>query len=218
MTEGDDRGGVSSHAATEQAAPSTPGQAPALLAVGPLPPPVNGLSKAFSFVVEGLSASGWNVSVVDIADRTKGRIGSAFSWGRLGTIASVLARVGLRVNGADVVYLTISQSRLGFAKDIAIIGAAAVARRPVVVHMHGGNFRGFFQTLTTVEKALVERALDRVFAIIVLTDSLRADFVMTRAWRERTVAVANTCDTPPGVARQARPSTTCPAPRRRPTT
>jgi len=178
-------------------------RAPSLLAVGPLPPPVNGLSKAFSFVVEGLKADGWSVAVVDLADRTRPRVGSTFSWGRLGAVAGVLGQVVRRVRAAEVVYLTISQSRLGFAKDAAIIGAAALLQRPIVVHMHGGNFRGFYEALTPGEQTVVRAALDRVAVIIALTDSLRADFAMTRGWQARTVAVANTCDVRPREPRRA---------------
>jgi glycosyltransferase involved in cell wall biosynthesis len=177
---------------------------PGLLAVGPLPPPVNGLSKAFSFVCDGLGASGWKVTIVDTADRTSRRIGSSFSWGRLRAIGAVLGRVAARIRAADVVYLTIAQSRLGFAKDAVVIAAASLIGRPVVVHMHGGNFRGFYEALTTAERLLVKQALDRLFAIIVLTDSLKADFNMTQRWRERTVAISNTCDTAPGAVRRYR--------------
>lgn len=176
-----------------------------LLAVGALPPPVNGLSKAFSFVTEGLGRLGWQVDVVDVADRSPPRAGSSFSWARAGAILGTIRQVVGRVRRADVIYLTISQSRLGFAKDLVAIRWAARLGRPVVVHMHGGNFGGFFTSLTVVERRLVKGALDRLAAIVVLTPSLKADFSMTRDWQARTVVIANTCDVVAGVARLARP-------------
>lgn len=176
----------------------------ALLAVGPLPPPVNGLSKAFSLVVAGLPRFGWSVRIVDIADRGPLRVGSTFSWARAKAIAVGLVRVAVQTPRADVVYFTIAQSRLGFAKDLLAIRWALALGRPVVVHMHGGNFGGFYASLTAVERLAVKRTLDRLSAIIVLTESLKADFDMTDGWQQRTVAVANTCDVALGRPRWAR--------------
>jgi len=187
---------------TGRATAPDPGRTGILLAVGPLPPPVNGLSKAFAFVVEGMSQRGWIIDTVDLADRTKGRVGSSFSWGRFGAVLAVLSRVIRRARRADVVYLTISQSRLGFAKDMVAIRYATRLGRPVVVHMHGGNFGGFYRSLTAPEQHLVKGTLDRLAAIVVLTDSLKRDFSMTNGWAERTVAIANTCDVPPGGVRR----------------
>jgi glycosyltransferase involved in cell wall biosynthesis len=186
---------------------STPQSPPVLLAVGALPPPVNGLSKAFSFVVDGLGEMGWDVEVIDVADRTPLRVGSSFSWARTKAILASLRQVVERARRADVVYLTISQSRFGFAKDLVAINWGAFVHRPVVVHMHGGNFGGFYASLSRAEQALVKSALDRLAAIIVLTPSLKADFAMTRGWQERTVAIANTCDVAAGFVRRPQPGT-----------
>jgi len=175
---------------------------PRLLAVGPLPPPINGLSKAFSLLAEGVGQFGWDVKVVDLADRGTGREGSAFRWKRASEIGEVVLRVVRDLPSSSIVYLTISQSRWGFVRDLAILLAAAVARRPVVVHMHGGNFHGFYSGLTRPEQALVRSAMDSVSVIIVLTESLRADFRMCRDWSKRTVAIANTCDIPVGRERR----------------
>lgn len=173
-----------------------------MLAIGPLPPPVNGLSKAFGFVVEGIAALGWDVRAVDVADRSPPRAGSAFSWGRAGEIVKVLARGIRQLPDADLVYVTIAQSRLGFAKDMILLAAASALRRPMVVHMHGGNFAGFFSALTRPEQALVRLTISRLAAIVVLTESLRADFRMSSRWQSQTTAIANTCDTSPGVPRR----------------
>jgi glycosyltransferase involved in cell wall biosynthesis len=113
----------------------------------------------------------------------------------------VLARGLTRARSADLVYVTISQSRLGFAKDLLLLQWAATLGRPVVVHMHGGNFAGFFGGLSRPEQALVRATLSRLFAIVVLTESLRADFRMSPGWQSQTVAISNTCDTPRGKAR-----------------
>jgi glycosyltransferase involved in cell wall biosynthesis len=163
---------------------------------------VNGLSKAFGFVVEGMSAHGWDVKCVDAADRSAPRTGSAFSWGRAGEIAKVLTRAIRQLPEADLVYVTIAQSRWGFAKDVIVLLSASVLRRPTVVHMHGGNFAGFFSGLSGPEQALVRATVSRLSAIVVLTESLRADFRMSPRWQSQTTAIANTCDTQPGSARR----------------
>jgi glycosyltransferase involved in cell wall biosynthesis len=191
----------------DRAQAPSPMKPPVLLAVGALPPPINGLSKAFSFVVDGLGALGWDVEVVDVADRSPPRVGSTFSWPRTKAILASLRRLFERTRRADVVYLTISQSRLGFVKDLLAIRWGALLGRPVVVHMHGGNFGGFYAALSRAERPFVRGALDRVAAIIVLTPSLKADFAMTRAWQERTVPIGNTCDVAAGSVRRPRPGT-----------
>jgi len=106
---------------------------------------VNGLSKAFGFVVDGIAGYGWDVKAVDVADRSPPRAGSAFSWGRAGEIAKVLAKALRQLPDADLVYVTIAQSRWGFAKDMILLAAASVLRRPTVVHMHGATSRASFR-------------------------------------------------------------------------
>lgn len=188
--------------------PSRIGDAPrngTLLAIGPIPPPINGLSKAFQFVTVGLKQYGWDLQVVDSADRSSSRVGSGFSVPRMTAVMKILLEAVRAVPRADVVYLTIAQSRLGFAKDMVALRWAALLGRPVVVHMHGGNFGGFYASLSGPERQLVKGTLDRVAAIVVLTESLKGDFRMTQRWEERTVAISNTCDTRSGAPRRRRP-------------
>jgi glycosyltransferase involved in cell wall biosynthesis len=180
---------------------STPSRG-TVAAIGPLPPPVNGLSKAFGMVTAGLERYGWRMVVIDSADRTGDRVGSAFSLARFKAVLEMLMRATGAVLRADIIYITIAQSRLGFAKDMLIIRWATLWGRPVVVHMHGGNFGGFYAALTAGERRLVRSTLDRLSAIIVLTEKLKADFAMADGWRERTHAIVNTCDAEPGAVRR----------------
>ena len=109
-----------------------------LLAVGPVPPPVNGLSKAFSFIIQGLPAAGWAIRVIDTADREVPRAASSFSLARLPVIFRVLVAALLAAPPTDLVYVTIAPSRGGSAQDMVLdppprlFGPPGVA--PVLVH------------------------------------------------------------------------------------
>jgi len=176
-----------------------------LLAVGPLPPPINGLSTAFELVVTGLSARGWGIRVVDIADRSPPRKGSSLSLPRARAVLRALSRSLVELTRARLVYLTISQSRFGFAKDVVVLQAAAFLGVPTVVHMHGGNFGGFFRSLTWLERRAAHRILDGIARIIVLTEGLKDDFSMLSNHRQRAVAISNACSYAPGKPKRLRP-------------
>jgi glycosyltransferase involved in cell wall biosynthesis len=177
---------------------------PRLLAIGPLPPPINGMSKAFDFVVRNLPRYGWAVQGVDSADRSPHRVASSFSLLRAVSVARVLREALRRVPSVDLVYLAIAQSRWGFAKDLAVIQASAGFRRPIVAHLHGGNFEGFYSSLTSLERRMVRGTVDRLTRIVVLTEGLKKDFRMTRDWQARTIAISNACAVPPGTPRRLR--------------
>ena len=176
-----------------------------VLAIGPVPPPMNGMAKAFDMLVRNLPSYGWTVRVVDSADRTAARIASAFTFARAMEIARVMIRACRELPRADVVYVAIAQSRWGFAKDVVTVNVSAALSRPVVAHMHGGNFAGFYRSLTRVEQRIVQRTLDQLSRVVVLTNGLKGDFWMTREWPQRTIAVSNTCDVPMGRPRRLQP-------------
>jgi glycosyltransferase involved in cell wall biosynthesis len=176
-----------------------------VLAIGPVPPPINGMSKAFDMLIQNLPSYGWNVRTVDIADRTPRRVASAFSFARATSIARVLGKACLAIPRVDVVYVAIAQSRWGFAKDAVLLNASAAIGRPVIAHMHGGNFAGFYRSLTSAERRMVRGTLDRLARIVVLADGLKEAFWMTQNWPVRTVAISNTCDVPSGRPRRLEP-------------
>jgi glycosyltransferase involved in cell wall biosynthesis len=163
---------------------------------------MNGMSKAFDILVRNLSSHGWNVRTVNTADRTPDRIQSAFSFSRAARIGGAVGRACLELPNVDVVYVAIAQSRLGFVKDALVVNAAAAAGRPVVAHMHGGNFSGFYEALSKIEQALVQRTLDRISRVVVLAEGLKSDFRMMREWPARTVPISNACDVPMSPPRQ----------------
>lgn len=165
------------------------------LVVGPLPPPINGMSIAFQMLVDGLRERGWTVTTADIAD-TSGRRGSAFSVRRAIGVVQPLATVWAKTGTHDVIYLTLTQSRLGFLKDVIALAPARFRGVPVVVHLHGGNFAKFYAAQPRPMQALVRATLARVDRIIVLHEAMREDFAMVDGWRAKTVAVANATPLP----------------------
>ncbi len=167
-----------------------------VLAIGPLPPPVHGLSKAFEVAVRGLTERAWSLDLIDTSEGSHARRGSAFTLARAAQALSYVARAALLLRRCEVVYIAITQSKLGFLKDGLILNAARAWRRPVVVHLHGGNFPAFFAALPRLAQARVERALSKVCYFVVEGETLRDQFAMLPGGRARTRVVYNPSEIP----------------------
>src|SRR4051794_36550273 len=100
-----------------------------------MPPPVTGHSLASKTLVDALRGV-HETAVVDLS------IGSlhdgAVTVQRVREVGRVLLAVWRRRRWADVVYLTISESRAGNLKDLCIYLMCAGHLNRVFVHLHGG--------------------------------------------------------------------------------
>ncbi len=166
-----------------------------VLASGPVPPPINGMSVAFALLTRELTERGWRVDVANITDGS-GRRSGAFSLGRVRQVIGAAAASWRHLLDCDVVYITIAQSRNGFFRDLLTIVPALGTRRPIVVHLHGGNFSTFYNSEPRLIQMMLREALSRVARIIVLTDAMRSDFAMLDDWQSKTVAVDNATSVP----------------------
>jgi glycosyltransferase involved in cell wall biosynthesis len=174
---------------------------PRVLAVGPIPPPTNGMSVAFEVLRSGLVERGWNPIVVDIADRGDRSKPYQRLWRAL-VLVRAIARAVVGMWSVQLVYLTISQSRAGFLRDAPILVGARVLRIPAVVHLHGGNFDGFYRSQPRIVQAFIRALLGKVSRIIVLSEGLKATFSMIPSWPELTIAIPNPCATTGGRERR----------------
>lgn len=156
--------------------PTTAPRPSRVLLAGPIPPPVNGMSTAFALVVTGLPALGWDVEVADLADRTASRPRGSFTIARLWSATWCVGRALARIPRRDVFYLTMSQSRLGFVKDLPMLLWAMAWRVPIVVHLHGGNVPALWARLGLLGRALFRFAYGRVASILVLADCFKDQF------------------------------------------
>ena len=105
---------------------------------------------------------------------------------------AVLAKflVGLAV-GYRSVYLLIAQSTAGFVRDAIMIWTARLFRGSVVVHLHGGNYDGFYRARSKLGKFLIRHTLRRVHRIIALSERLRGMYSFDSVLQDRVVVVSN---------------------------
>lgn len=144
--------------------------------VGALPPPVNGQSVAFRTLVDGVHAHGVPCDVVDLAGRDRQADGRGGVRRALGLVAPFVRHLRAVARGPCTVYLQIAQSRGGLARDVAFVAGAALFRRRVVVHLHGGNYATFHASLGRFGKAAARWVLGRAAVVVALSERLRGDF------------------------------------------
>lgn len=165
---------------------------PSLLLIGPTPPPHHGVSMAMQALLTSSMLERFQILHVDLADRrgiehvdkpdfhdvllfTK-------QWLRL------LALL-LRQRPA-LVYLAVSQTTLGFLRDSLLLWPCHLLGARLVLHLHGANFRTWYEARGILVRACVRLVLRRVARVVVLGESLRGIFAGLVA-PEKIAVVAN---------------------------
>ena len=82
----------------------------------------------------------------------------------------------LRKERPAVVYLPISQSSIGFLRDSLLMLPAWITGAHVVLHLHGGNFKAWYESRSFLMRIFVRMVLRRVSSVAVLGESLRKLF------------------------------------------
>lgn len=106
-----------------------------ILFIAPLPPPTHGQSLAADVLYQKLRER-HDVRVVNMAKPTARHIWDRI--GRMGAVLSFLTAVARKKRGADVIYLTISESLLGNLKDLCIYVLCRGALDRMFIHLLGG--------------------------------------------------------------------------------
>jgi len=182
----------------------------AVVVVGPTPKDANtGLSVAVRCLIDGLEERGIPYSVADTT-----RWGVPDQPGRMSlrraleSFMTVLEALAKTLRGRNV-YLTLSTSRGGFLRNAALIAWAAVLRRRIVVHLHGGGFAEFFEAAGPRFQSFILKTMERVTCIVALGERLVDQFSMIPAYREKVVIIPNgfpaNMEVPPGRLRRIEP-------------
>jgi hypothetical protein len=166
---------------------------PAVLVVGPLPPPVHGCAVATRYVLASGLEADWTVVHLDTADRRGLENMGRFE---LRNVVLALTHLGaflrlLLLHRPRVVYVPLSQNLLGVLRDMLFMLPAVLTRRRLVVHLHGGGFGAFHATAPRAVRWLARAVLRRARRVIVLGDGLRAT-LRGITWRNRSSASCRT--------------------------
>jgi len=146
--------------------------------IGPTPPPFHGVSVATEAVLQSVLREQFHLTHLDLSDRRGiqhvDKPDMHDVWLFLTQWLRLIAM--LRREHPIVAYLPVSQTTIGFFRDSFLILPAWVAGARVVLHLHGGNFRDWYDSRSFLMKAYVRRVLRRVSYMAVLGESLRGLF------------------------------------------
>lgn len=146
------------------------------LLIGPLPERPDGLSMAFDVVVRSFSELGLKFKVLNINTIDISRSVGTFSYKRALEIIIALTQYFRYVLTAKRIYLLVGLSRVSFLRDFLFIWPSYLLRRRIVLHVHSGGYRNFYDDQPKWLKRLIVSTLMRASAIIILAESLREQF------------------------------------------
>lgn len=145
-----------------------------LIVIGPLPPPVHGVTVSTSLVLaNGVLRERFDVVHVDTSDhRRRGNVGRWEAKNvELGLRSLVRLLRSLR-GPRGVVYLPLSQNTPAFLRDSLFIHAASARGWTVAAHLRGGEFRSFYEARSEPLRFWIRSTLDRLDSVAVMGSSL----------------------------------------------
>lgn len=137
-----------------------------ILLIGILPPPINGQTIAFQVLVDEL-----NVEVLTLYGKRNAIFSKIFIY--VGLLFQLIFKLILR---KYVVYHAVSQSKEGFIRDFPIVLLSKILGSKIIIHIHGGNYDGFYQAQKPFIQKQIWQMLMHTDSIIVLSESMKKMF------------------------------------------
>jgi glycosyltransferase involved in cell wall biosynthesis len=130
----------------------------------------SGQSMMFQLLLDAIESNNISVKTIDISETrvpNKLKMGG-ISFSRFFDYFVILPKLWfLLILQKQTVYLTTSQSRAGFIRDMAIIWPAWILRHKLVLHQFGGNYGYFFNTQPNFFRTIIKTTLTMADAIVV---------------------------------------------------
>ena len=141
-----------------------------ILLIGIMPPPINGQAVAFQALADEMG-----VETLIISSKRNINIWSKISkiFNYFGLLSKLIFKLLYR---RYVVYQTISQSKEGFLRDFLIVIISKFLGSKVIVHIHGGNYDGFYQTQKPFIQQQIRQMLIQTDSVIVLSENMKKMF------------------------------------------
>lgn len=152
---------------------------PTLILVGPLPPPVHGVTIFTQQLLGSNALDLFDVVHLDTSDhRPMASVGSLDIRNVLLGLLSYWHLLRLcAAHRPDVVYVPISQTALGFLRDsVYLVLPRLLFGAAVVIHVHGGHFGKFYATTNGVMRLWIDLAMRCVGRVVVLADCFKPMF------------------------------------------
>jgi glycosyltransferase involved in cell wall biosynthesis len=149
-----------------------------LIVVGPLPPPIHGVTISTSLVLQNPHLrSEFRVAHLDTSDRRG--LENLGTWDPTNiwiALKNILRLARLLRTSEGLLYLPLSQNRPAFLRDAAFIHLANLRGWKVAVHLRGGEFDRFYTDCGPCFRLLIRTTLRRIASIAVLGSGLRSMF------------------------------------------
>ncbi|MDR3061616.1 MAG: glycosyltransferase family 4 protein [Dysgonamonadaceae bacterium] len=137
-----------------------------ILFMGPLTPPYTGQSVAFNAVVGHFGNE--KSKVIDISGKNTLLSGLVLC---LKIVSTLL------LNRFDLIYFTCSRSFAGSVRDVVMLFCARIRKVPVVNHLHGGDFKNFYEDIPLWYRRMIHWCYCGVRESIVLTEAMKGEFI-----------------------------------------
>lgn len=149
-----------------------------IIFLAPIPPPYMGPTIATEIILNSMFVEKFNVIHIDTSDNRP-----LSNLGKLDLINVYLALKHyfrllhkLIFSEASLVYIPISQTSIGFLRDVPFVIFSKFFKKKVVLHLRGGYFRKFYDASNSFIKCIVRMTLRRIDRMIVLGSSLKILF------------------------------------------
>lgn len=146
--------------------------------LGPVPPPYMGPSLATEIILSSKLKEEFDLIHLDTSDhRPLDTLGAIDFWNIWLALWSYVVLVAYLLRyWPKVVYIPISQTTLGYFRDIPHILISKIFGRKVVCHLRGGNFRNWYDGAKPLTRWIVRRVHRRIDGQIVLGHCLKNMF------------------------------------------
>ena len=164
---------------------------PETILIGSLPPPITGQTIAFQMACEGFQERKLPYRVINLSGGEHTRPEGRFSLRRLVQLLKPFCKALILLFGQKNLYLSAAQNWVGFLRDSIFILLATIGRQRIVIHVHGGNYDGFYASLSPLQQYVVRAFLKPVGTILILGKSLYGMFDFDPALRDKIRVVFN---------------------------
>ncbi|WP_178991307.1 glycosyltransferase family 4 protein [Winogradskyella schleiferi] len=148
-----------------------------VLIVGPFPEPTTGLSLSNKVVFDGLCKNpNIQPSKIDTSLKNFEESVGSFTFKKVFFFLKQNLKA-YQIFNNDVVYITIGQSFYGVLKYAIFVFLAWILGKEIIVHLHGNTLINTYNNSSKLKKVILKSILSKTTKAIVLSDSLKANFI-----------------------------------------